>query len=1615
MDIRKTGKKLLILTLSLALSLTAFSSAFAKERGEKNRQACDNCMGMSRAPQGYEDLLGDGSVYRGGNSKSELQSGGGELDNDANDFADVLPYGNTYVDTSKLTWDNPDGFVIDIKDDRFVWVSTTPRRDAEGHTSTADPMGHGFDSDVETIAYIGEVKSYLPNTADAARTGGYTKDITPSGDYLYRITYKNAAYLPDGSTGDVVLTTKRVQIESSFTQDAAHPNVYDGYSYDKAILGLQGPNSLRSYSSFRDANGNYINTYSTVVMPQEGTQQLIDRLNSYLPDGQKINSTDAAKNSDIRVRNTIGNLIDLDIEIKDKDGQPVKGVLSFAAQDLDHATYQNTWGRPIALGGVYNTDFSEGMLIKEGALSSALVPEYNHWQETTLENGWLPRGPFEQEKKSPLKIERVQAGSGANGLRFSSSFIVNMRDKNGKFDNAMFAYTASNGYSEIRTAQGNTVADSSRIISNKVLSANAMTDPAKKEIYAMMKRDNFSGAPSRWQDLTLDVAHAYLGDASWKASREDETTSFDTGFAVLLDTRKTQVQFSGSRPMAGLSTTLFNDTLFSYARTTHGTGGGIYIENYDHEQDCAPVITEGGASLPHGGALTVTAVPEDGYRIDSFRIGAIEDDPSSWTKVDVSDLREGRPVQKSAGGKTYTFELNSDGTIDVSGNIDDPTHFHVDFAADFYLEKEWKNATPKELTIKAKPYKYDGDNFVEAGSAVTFKVNDTMTDYVTVDDTNPSNIIWKIKYPSAGVTSLNWPALPIEAESDHSENHVERLYYFAEETVPEKMKAEYSNAAAKNPGVVTDSYHHETGWYELATEDNAKTGLNTKKAENKAAFMSVFEETGKISNEPYYKVTYEWEGDHPNKTVPEGQDEISHGSSYDVDTTYKPGDTVVEPKDGVPGVWTFNGWDKEGTLTITEDTVIKGTWTFSPYVKVEYEWEGDHPDVPVPDGESEIVPGTTYSVDTTYKPGDTLKGEKDGKKGTWTFNGWDKTGDLVLNEDTLIKGTWSFTPEYDITTEAVNGTITETETDIPEGENRVITYQPNPGYQLKSLTVDGEPKDITEYPNSYSFTDIRSDHDVKVVYELIPALTIEKTAAKEVYNAGDTVTYTITVRQTVDGAEARNVTITDAIPEALKLNKDSIEGSVTVVKAEDNSYELSIESLTGELTYTYTAVLTEDADYDEVINVATVTASNVPDPAEDDAKVKSLTPKPTIEKIVSNENPAYGEEITYWIKVTEPQEGIELRNAHIEDPLPEGIEPTYDEIGYDGDEGEAEITEGKFIADIPALRTEAIFSFTAIVTATEGEVDNIATLTGKGTPPISDNALIKVKQPEPVLTKAVSKEEASVGDTVTYTITASSEIALKDAVIEDSLPDGIELIEGSVKCSDEKAKISVSEGKIRAEVETLKEAVTITYKAKITAAGEHINVVELTAYNYPNGPLKAEAKVKAEKPVPVIEKEVSEESVKVGESVDYTVTAYAETGTIYNAVITDNLPSGIELDEESLECSREDADVSVSGKVITIKLETLSKEPVEITYSATVTKAGSHVNTATLSGDNTDEEVEAEATVKGIRKPLIKAGLVKTGDSMPIWPFIGFGVAVAGLIAIAIRRRKQRDTSDDNR
>ena len=79
------------------------------------------------------------------------------------------------------------------------------------------------------------------------------------------------------------------------------------------------------------------------------------------------------------------------------------------------------------------------------------------------------------------------------------------------------------------------------------------------------------------------------------------------------------------------------------------------------------------------------------------------------------------------------------------------------------------------------------------------------------------------------------------------------------------------------------------------------------------------------------------------------------------------------------------------------------------------------------------------------------------------------------------------------TSSAEHGSVSESG-DVSRGEEKTISYTADSGYRLAKLSVDGSYLPVTEYPDSYTFSDVQADHTLAVTFEPVPTATPMPTA-----------------------------------------------------------------------------------------------------------------------------------------------------------------------------------------------------------------------------------------------------------------------------------------------------------------------------------------------------------------------------------------------------------------------------------------------------------------------------------------------------------------------------------------
>ena len=297
------------------------------------------------------------------------------------------------------------------------------------------------------------------------------------------------------------------------------------------------------------------------------------------------------------------------------------------------------------------------------------------------------------------------------------------------------------------------------------------------------------------------------------------------------------------------------------------------------------------------------------------------------------------------------------------------------------------------------------------------------------------------------------------------------------------------------------------------------------------------------------------------------------------------------------------------------------------------------------------------------------------------------------------------------------------------------------------LTVTAFAEEYGVLTNIVSVGDKSASVDVNVP-EIIP----NKTADIENPNFGDNVTYTVTV--TNDGnADAKSVVVRDVLGKDLKFV--SATGIYTFDEA-TNTITWTVDVDAGK-TETFTVVAT-------VINYGNVTNSLV---VGNKTFNKNVTvPEITPDKTVDNENPNFGDNLTYTVTVKNEGNG-NATDVIIVDNLGKGLEYVSSTGNYDN-----KTNTITWKVDLASGETKTFTVVAKIVGYTD--VTNEVTVGNK-------TSAVTVNIPEIIPAKDVNNTTPNFGDKVEYTITVNNN-ANKDAkqvVIVDTLGKGLKFINAS--------------------------------------------------------------------------------------------------------------------------------------------------------------------------------------------------------------------------------------------
>lgn len=428
--------------------------------------------------------------------------------------------------------------------------------------------------------------------------------------------------------------------------------------------------------------------------------------------------------------------------------------------------------------------------------------------------------------------------------------------------------------------------------------------------------------------------------------------------------------------------------------------------------------------------------------------------------------------------------------------------------------------------------------------------------------------------------------------------------------------------------------------------------------------------------------------------------------------------------------------------------------------------------------------------------------------------------ELVDPETSVITGTMPdhdvehtvyYRRVYKILTKVINGTITlnnEMEkagttgdetwmasgrvTGIHAGEDRTIRYANKPDHLLDYVKVDGEPVDISAYPDRVPFASVSEDHTVEVRYVPYPVTDESKNVQRsdgtyidgKMVTAGEVLTYTVNVKNHFSTAQTFRAE--DRIPEHTSYVEDSVNED-GILENGVLRWSFTLES-GAEKNLSFKVTVLPDAKdtivknkADVFLNGMTFTTNETENPVLPDP-IKRVENKDGEDR--NGNMVPIDQEVWYRITVRNP--GTTEQEFTITDPIDEGQTVTSSSISDGGTLSGSVIT---WKIRIPAGK-EYTVSFAAKPEDMELTIPNQAGVTTCGCPVIETNETVIYTpgKPEKRVTttggtdingKAIAENEEFI-----YWITITNPCTVqKNYQITDTIPSAVQIIDAG-SCSD---------------------------------------------------------------------------------------------------------------------------------------------------------------------------------------------------------------------------------------
>ncbi|PGX30980.1 cell surface protein, partial [Bacillus cereus] len=505
-----------------------------------------------------------------------------------------------------------------------------------------------------------------------------------------------------------------------------------------------------------------------------------------------------------------------------------------------------------------------------------------------------------------------------------------------------------------------------------------------------------------------------------------------------------------------------------------------------------------------------------------------------------------------------------------------------------------------------------------------------------------------------------------------------------------------------------------------------------------------------------------------------------------------------------------------------------------------------------------------------------------------------------------------------------NGKVMAKYPEITDTKERSITFKVKVKGKVSDSIVNEAIVSDTKHPPETPTAEITPQHkDGKV--------EAKKTVNNETPKLGEEVEYRISFKNTVENGKLAEVTIKDDLPNGLEYVKDSLraEGSKpdpVELKVKDGKVIAKYPEImdTEERSIVFKAKVKEEFKVGEgIVNKVVVDDTKDPTTSEVTITPEYKDGKLKAEKFVNNKKPKLGEEVEYRISFKNTVENGKLVEVTVEDEIPAGLEYVENSLQAEGSKPspvELKFENGKVMAkylEIADTKERSIIFKVKVKEEAEigKEIVNKAIVVDTKNEPEEPRVEItpQYKDGKIAAQKVANNHKPKLGEEVEYRISFKNTVEngkLVEVNIKDTLPNGLEYVEGSITAEGSKPKpveLQVKNNKVMAKYPEITdtEERSIVFKAKVK---ESVKVGEEIV----NGAIVDDTKNLPEEPyVPITpqykdgkieaRKEVSNHEPKLGEEIEYRIifNNTVKDGKLAEVKIEDKIPAGLQFVEGS--------------------------------------------------------------------------------------------------------------------